>query len=284
MTAGRNHKRAVCGALLALLLGTGCVASRGAMKTEVLSLGSRVGTFRLEYPPTKEEDAAMLRKALEWGAPRLARWGELRERVTVRLHADHRGLGEAARHSEFVWLRAWARYETVDVQAPSTWAPIPGTQRALDELVLHELTHTLMYQASSDQGGWRQKKIPAWFREGMASYTAEQGYRWPTLEQLARLLEEHPEWEPLLRPEPLYREQMAVAYGAAHHAFTFLVHRYGEETVRTLLREMSRGLDFPVAFTASVGLPPETFLRDFSRYLRLRGFQGGRILRPPPSP
>ena len=66
--------------------------------------------------------------------------------------------------------------------------------------MLHELTHALMYQAAADQGGWRQKKIPAWFREGMATYTAEQGYRWPTLEQLARTLEEHPKWEPLLRP------------------------------------------------------------------------------------
>jgi hypothetical protein len=138
----------------------------------------------------------------------------------------------------------------------------------------------VMYQVAADQGGWRQKKIPAWFREGMASYTAEQAYRWPTLETLARTLEDNPTWEPLLRPEPLYAEQMPVAYGAAHHAFTFLVNRYGQDTVRALLAEMSRGPDFPVAFTATVGLPPETFLRDFARYLRLRGFKGGRMLRP----
>jgi hypothetical protein len=54
--------------------------------------------------------------------------------------------------------------------------------------------------------------------------------------------------------------------------------------VRALLVEMSRGPDFPVAFTATIGLPPETFLRDFARYVRLRGFKGGRLLRPPTAP
>jgi hypothetical protein len=270
----------VPGAVLVLLLGAACVAPRSVTR-EVLPLETELGTFYLEYPPTKAEGAAMLRAAIEKASPRLARWGRLQEPVTVRLHPNHRALAEAARRSDQAWLRAWARYNIVDVQSPDTWRPLQASQRDLDELLLHELTHTVMYQVAADQGGWRQKKIPAWFREGMASYTAEQAYRWPTLEQLARTLEANPTWEPLLRPEPLYRDQQAVAYSAAHHAFTFLVNRYGEDTVRALLQEMSRGPDFPVAFMATVGLPPETFLRDFSRYLRLRGFMGGRLLRRP---
>jgi hypothetical protein len=275
--------RAMPGAVLVLLLGAGCIAPR-AVTREVLPLETELGTFHLEHPPRKEEGAAMVRAAIEKATPRLARWGRLLGPVTVRIHPSHRALEEAARREDYDWLRAWARYDVVDVQAPDTWRPIEGTQRDVDELLLHELTHTLMYQVAADQGGWRQKKIPAWFREGMASYTAEQAYKWPSLEQLARTLEENPTWEPLLRPEPLYRDQVAVAYGAAHHAFTFLVRRYGEDTVRSLLEEMSRGPDFPVAFTATVGVPPETFLRDFSRYVRLRGFKGGRLLRPPTGP
>ena len=77
---------------------------------------------------------------------------------------------------------------------------------------------------------------------------------------------------------------MPVAYGAAHHAFTFLVNRYGEGTVRALLEQMHHGADFPVAFTSAVGISPETFLRDFERYLRLRGFRGGRLLHAPEEP
>ncbi len=281
MTVGWSHKRAGLGAVLALMLGAGCVSSRSAMRADELPVQTEVGTFRLEYPPSEARGAAMVRASIEKAAPRLARWGKLQEPVTVRIHRDHKTLEEAARRSGYEWLRAWTRYNVLDVQAPDTWSPVPATQQDLDETMLHELTHAVMYQAAADQGGWRQKKIPAWFREGMASYTAEQGYRWPTLEQLARMLEEHPRWEPLLRPEQLYRDEMPVAYGAAHHAFTFLVNRYGEGTVRALLEQMRQGPDFPMAFTTAVGIPPDAFLRDFERYLRLRGFRGGRLLRSP---
>jgi len=279
---GRSHRQTGLIAVLALVLSTGCGLSR-SVKRDVLPLETQVGTFRLEYPQIEEADVAILRAAVERAAPQLSRWGTLESPVTVRVHADHASLEDAAKRSGFAWLRAWARYDVVDVQAPHTWKPLRGTQRDLDELLLHELTHSLMYQVAADQGGWRQKKIPAWFREGMASFTAEQAYRWPTLEQLARTLEQNPTWEPLLRPESLHRDHMPVAYGAAHHAFTFLVNRYGEDTIRALLKEMSRGPDFPVAFAATVGVPPDTFLRDFTRYIRLRGFAGGRKL-PPAEP
>lgn len=279
MKVGRSHRRAGWVAVLALLLSTGCTLSR-SVKLEVLPVETQVGTFRLKYSLLDESDVAIVRTALKRAGPRLSRWGTFQGPMTVRVHEDHAGLEEAAKRSGYAWLRAWARYDVVDVQAPNTWRPLRGTQRDLDELLLHELTHSLMYQVAADQGGWRQKKIPAWFREGMASFTAEQAYRWPTLEQLARTLEQNPSWEPLLRPEPLQRDHMPVAYGAAHHAFAFLVRRYGEDTVRALLHEMSRGPDFPVAFATTVGLPPEIFLRDFTRYLRLRGFTGARRLRP----
>ena len=93
-------------------------------------------------------------------------------------------------------------------------------------------------------------------------------------------MDEHPKWEPLQRPEALYRDEMPVAYGAAHHAFTFLVNRYGEGTVRALLEQMRQCPDFQTAFTTAVGIPPEAFLRDFERYLRLRGFRGRRLPHP----
>lgn len=272
----------MAGAVLALLVSTGCLGPRSGLRAELLTVETAVGTFRIEYPSREEAGALMVRAALENAGPHLVKWGRLRDPVTVRVHPDHKSLERAAKRSGYAWLRAWARYDVVDVQAPETWSPLRATQQDLNETLLHELTHTVMYQAAADLGGWRQKKIPGWFREGMASYTANQGYRWPTLETLTRTLEENPTWEPLLRPEPLYAEQMPVAYGAAHHAFSFLVNRYGEDTVRKLLEEMNRGPDFPVAFTSIVGLPPEAFLRDFSRYLRLRGFKGGRLLHPSP--
>jgi len=284
VTVGRSHRGAVPGVVLALLVGAGCVGPRFAMRVEVLPVQTEAGTFRVEYQAREEQGANMVRTAVEQISVRLVRWGRFQEPVALRVHPDLRSLEKAARRSGYDWLRAWARYDVVDVQDPNTWQPIRASQQDLNETLLHELTHALMYQLAADKGGWRQKKIPAWFREGMASYTAEQGYRWPTLEGLAQILAENPDWDPLLRPEPLYAKQMPVAYGAAHHAFKFLVNRYGEDAMRALLAEMSRGPDFPVAFTATIGLPPETFLRDFARYVRLRGFKGGRLLRPPPAP
>jgi hypothetical protein len=273
------HKQAV----LALVLAAGCVPG-SALRPDDHPLQTEVGTFYLAYAPAQAQGAARVRAAIQKAGPLLVRWGKLQEPVTVRIQPNHRTLELAAGSSGFAWLRAWTRYEAMDVEDPESWQPIPATQQALEETMLHELTHALMYQAAADLGGWRQKKIPEWFREGMASYTAEQGYRWPPLEQLARTLEEHPEWEPLVRPDPLSRDQMPLVYGAAHHAFSFLVSRYGEETVRTLLKDMSQGPDFPGAFTAAVGIPPEAFLRDFERYLRLRGFKGGRLLHPSDPP
>ncbi|MFL5348188.1 MAG: peptidase MA family metallohydrolase [Hyalangium sp.] len=277
---GWSHRRAGLGAVLALVLGAGCVSPLSEMRADAQPVQTEVGTVRLEYPPSEARGAAMVRASIEKAGPRLAKWGKLQQPVTVRIHRDHKTLEEAARHSGYEWLRAWTRYDVLDMQAPDTWSPVPATQQDLDETMLHELTHAVMYQAAADLGGWRQKKIPAWFREGMATYTAEQGYRWPTLEQLARTMDEHPKWEPLLRPEALYQDEMPVAYGAAHHAFTFLVNRYGEGTVRALLEQMRQGPDFPTAFTKTVGITPEAFLRDFERYLRLRGFRGGRLLHP----
>jgi hypothetical protein len=284
VTVGRSHKRARLGVVLALVLGAGCVSPFSELKTDAQPVETEVGTFRLEYPPSEAQGAAMVRAAIEKAGPKLARWGKLQQPVTVRIHRGHKALEAAAKHSGYEWLRAWTRYDVLDVQAPDTWSPLPATQQDLDETMLHELTHALMYQAAANPSGWRQKKIPAWFREGMATYTAEQGYRWPTLEQLARTMEEHPKWEPLLRPEQLYRDEMPVAYGAAHHAFTFLVNRYGEGTVRALLEQMHQGSDFPKAFTTAVGISPDAFLRDFERYLRLRGFRGGRLLHAPAHP
>jgi hypothetical protein len=71
--------------------------------------------------------------------------------------------------------------------------------------------------------------------------------------------------------DSLVREQSQWVYGAAHHAFSFLVERQGEATVRELLREMRRGPSFPEAFEEVVGLSPEAFLREFIHHIEASG-------------
>ncbi|OJH40065.1 hypothetical protein [Cystobacter ferrugineus] len=281
--AGRGVLGAVALGLLLTL--TGCASFRRFAAGEVAltsSWESPTGLYRIEYAPEDERELTRLVRAVDAALPRLERWGTLREPLTLRVFPDHESLEAAVRQEGLGWLRAWGRYDEVFIQAPSTWGLAGASPAQLNELLLHELTHSLMYQLSADRLGWSRKRIPLWFREGMASYTAEQTYRWGSLEELARYLERHPEADPLRKPEGHYRDESNLVYGVAHHAFTFLVRRYGEEAVRGVMREMKGGAAFPEAFEAAIGLSPDAFVRDFTLYVKWRGFRGGRSLPRPP--
>ncbi len=269
-------------AALALVLLSGCAMRRMVAAEPALSasmeLASPAGQFLIEYDPADARDAARIQQGVEQALPRLARWGALRETVTVKVMPDHPSLENAVGQRDMDWLRAWGRYDDVLVQAPSTWGLAGATQPQINELLLHELTHTLMYQLAADRLGWSRKQIPLWFREGMASYTAEQSYRWVSLEEIAKHFERFPASDPVRSPGDLYREDSNLIYGVAHQAFSFLVRRYGENAVPTLLREMREGKTFPEAFESTIGVPPDTFVSDFTRYVRWRGFRSGRSL------
>jgi hypothetical protein len=266
-----------------LLLLLGCAAPRPATPLAALTASSRSasGPFLLRYAPGDEQDALRIQRAAEEVLPRLEQWGHLREPITLQVMPDHASLEASVRQHGLDWLRAWGRYDDVFIQTPSTWGLAGATPPQLNELLLHELTHCLMYQLASDRLGWTRKQIPLWFREGMASYTAEQSYRWVSLEEIAKYLERFPESDPVRNPDLLYRDDSNLVYGVAHQAFVFLVRRYGEEAVRGVLREMKDGKNFPEAFAGVIGLSPEAFTRDFTRYVRWRGFRGGRL---PPQP
>jgi len=275
---------------LALGLGlwlVGCAGPRKAAVEARLSdaWASPTGHYRIEYAPANASDIPRVQRAVDEALPRLERWGALREPVTVRVMPDHASLEAAVRQRGLEWLRAWSRYDEVFLQAPSTWGAASASSAQLTELLLHELTHSVMYQLASDRFGWSRKQIPLWFREGMASYTAEQAYRWVSLEELARYLERNPRRDLLQATPELYRDESNLVYGMAHHAFAFLARRYGEEAVRGVLSEMKDGTEFPPAFEHAIGISVEAFTRDFTHYVRWRGFRGGRLpprdARPP---
>ena len=277
----RTEMRNVVAVLLLALL-SGCASRRGmaapsANLSASLDMTGPSGQFRIEYHPDDAQDATRIQQAVDEALPRLARWGTLRETVTIKVMPNHKALANAVQQRELGWLRAWSRYDEVLIQAPSTWGLVGASQPQINELLIHELTHSLMYQLAANRLGWSRKQIPLWFREGMASYTAEQSYRWVTLEEIARHLERFPKSDPVRRPTELYREDSNLVYGVAHHAFSFLVRRYGEDAVRALLAEMRGGKDFPDAFQSVIGVPADTYVADFTRYVRWRGFRGGRL-------
>src|SRR5215472_13209913 len=236
-------------------------------------VSTHVGAFLLEFSDADSTAAAQLSRALENAGASIGRWGELRSPVKLEVLPSHELLEEAVNRQGYGWLRAWARYDEILLQSPRTWGPVGPTQAEVTELLTHELTHCMMYQQSSDRLSWSEKEFPLWFREGMASYTAGQGYRWPNVEQLARFLETHPKDDPIAHADALYKEQSDIVYSAAHHAFVYLVQCYGEAGVRDILHAMRPGPSFSAAFLKVANVRADDFIEEFRRYLLRRGFQ-----------
>lgn len=276
-------RRAAWSGLLLLTACAGPLANLHHRST----LGTEAGRFMIDYSAVDQGAQERIQTALRYAAPRLTRFGTLTEPVRVHVLPTHDLLEQAVGRRGYDWLRAWARYDEVFIQSPRTWSLLGAVQSQIDEVMLHELTHCLMYQQGARREDWMRKQIPLWFREGMASVVAEQGYRWASLEDLARFYEGS-DSDPVLDAERLYRDESEIVYAAAHHAFAFLVRRYGDDRIRATLRKMREGRLFPEAFQEAVGIGPDAFVRDFERFVRFRGFRGGRVRmlkqrpRPPP--
>ena len=195
--------------------------------------------------------------------------------------STHDDLEAAVHRRGFGWLRAWARYDEVIFQAPNTWA---ASEERLGELVLHELTHCLLFQRTGTRDTWKDKQIPLWFREGMAIATANQAHLYPSLEDSAQWLQREPTVDPFADGEALSANKSSEVYGVALHAFSFLQSRYGTARLEQLMEAMRQGDDFEGAFEQALGIKVKVFQRDFENYLKLRAFRGSRrsvpLLRP----
>lgn len=281
---------------LSLFLLTSCahrIAAPAEMRTQELAVGE--ARFRVQW--TKGGDAAANRvlRAIEAAAPRVQRWGALIHPITITIHPSHEALEAAVHRQGYDWLRAWARFQTIDIQSPGTWSLFGVPTRKLEELLTHELTHCAMYQLSGNDLTWMYKEIPRWFSEGIASVAAGQGYRYGGLEELWTFYQEKLPGsgdgvpgrvratrapapilpgDPIVDPDPLYQEQSHVVYGAAHHAVEFLITRYGEVRVHRILELMGAGQRFPSAFKDAIGITDAEFAADFRRYVVWEGWRG----------
>jgi hypothetical protein len=231
-----------------------------------MRLDTGAGAVVIAYGRGDEESARLVKQAAERATGLLSQWGTLAAPVELKVLPSHEALEAAAHRSGYGWLRAWARYREVLIQSPRTWA-ITGTDpAAVDELIAHELTHCLMYQLAATEDGWHQKGIPLWFREGMASVTAQQGYRRATLEALQGFYEGSLD-DPLTDAESLYGQKPEVVYGAAHQAFVWLVGRFGQPRVKAMLARMREGPSFDAAFAETLGLSRLAFERQFRAHV-----------------
>lgn len=277
--AAMHHRRIhIAGLVLALL--SGCAALRPVpplpSNDTVVADGA---SFRLEYGDLDARSAREVAEALRLAVPRIERWGRFDAPMAVRIHATHDALEGAVRHFDLPWLRAWARYDSIDLQSPRTWSMLGAQRGQIVELLTHELTHCLMYQNVATASDWAGKRIPLWFREGMASVTASQGYRRPTEEDLWRYLRANPDKDPVGQGDALYQTEQEIVYGASHRAFDYLVRRHGDESVRRLMSAMKDGSDFPAAFEQAFGITPDVFAARFLDYVRGEAWRDGKPAR-----
>lgn len=185
--------------------------------------------------------ARRVREALPAALPVAGRFGAVRGPVTITIHPTHSALEAAAGKPGYAWLRAWARADSIALQAVRTWTREEITDEELHTLLVHELTHCAMYQAIGPQA---DRNIPIWFREGMAAFTADERFAPPSGAPAG---------------PASYRDDAPRAYAHAERTFRRLVERAGDAPIRRVLARVRAGARFAEAFRESVGVGVEEF-------------------------
>jgi len=279
MSFQRPFLLALSTALLSLSSSTGCRTGRDwepdgqgreyrDQQEEKDELELDNGTFTVRARGVDRTAFDQVVHAIRSASRELRRWGDFREPVAIRIFPDVERFDEAVGEGRFPNRRGFARYDQVFLLSPSTWSSRGAREAELEELVLHELTHSLMYQHASTRTGWRRKGIPFWFREGMASYTARQAYRWkePSRAEIRgrSSYQDEEDDSPFPHSE---RDDVQSRYGVAHYAFDALLARGGERRIRELLDEMEEGSDFEEAFEETYRKPVLEFIAELERGL-----------------
>jgi hypothetical protein len=219
------------------------------------------------------ESYEYLQSKLLYVVQQAARWDTPREDIVITIHPRQRDLEMVAGRSGVSWLRAWARYDTLDVTSPREWK-LQDWKPQFDKLLIHELTHVFMYQTIAQRDSWKQKNIPMWWTEGLASYSAGQSAQRATWADLDKFYSpDVPQGvadigDPLLEGEKLIGKHKDIVYGVAHRAVEFLIMRAGEGTIVETHRLVGEGLSFAEAFEKASGLRLERFyalVRDYAR-------------------
>ena len=217
-------------------------------------------------------DAQLVAAAMEKATPALARWGGLAEPVTVNVVRSHGDLEAAVHRAGLEWLKAYGYYDAVIFQTPSTWTKDP---QRVNQMVLHELTHCVLFQRSATRETYYLKGIPLWFREGMAITTSGEAGLYSSLEDSAKWLETNPNLNAFRDGEQLSEQQMSAVYGIGLHAFRYLLRQHSDAKIVEMMKAMQEGALFEDAFASVFGLPVEQFQKNFEDFLKRRVFRTG---------
>jgi len=227
------------------------------METAPSSMGSdgvRVGDslVELRFASGDSRVAEQVKRILPRAIAAAERWGSLDGPVIITIHPSHDSLEAATLHFGQAWMRGWARRGMIDLQSPRTWSRGYASDDALTQILAHELTHCMVFQAAGNT--LQREAIPIWFQEGIASVTAQERHARPRVAALT--------------PGAVYADHdRKLFYDAADGAFRYLLFRYGEDRIRGVLFRLSEGRPFSSAFRDTFGVDLVDFESDLRSYL-----------------
>lgn len=251
-------------ALVALTSGQGCYhhAARGLTHSRIVRPAGGADGVAVALRCGGVEICGRLAPMAARAIRVASRWGKIKGRVTIWVHPNGKTMGRVLRGRYQKWIRAWATWHGVHLQSPDSWR---GRVRPeiVQELLTHELTHVIMYRLIGTPGNWTRKKTPVWFREGMSSVTADQGYRRAGMRSVARFLGTSSAGKALTSPARLLHSEQRLIYSASHWMFVYFLDKHGPAAAGKLMAAMARGKSFEQAFKVSTGEGAEAFETEF---------------------
>ncbi|HAA54288.1 MAG TPA: hypothetical protein DCE42_06010 [Myxococcales bacterium] len=217
--------------------------------------------MKLHFYPQDQNVVSDVVSGLRQAAQRAQLWGPLQVQTHIKVFPNHQSLEEATARP-YRWLRAWAMYDRIYLQSPRTWR-YHYYQAPLQTILTHELTHVVMYQLCCTKSAWHKRHLPLWFREGMATVTAqERQYNWPWKKMRRYLRTSHGK-KLMARPSAYLRYQQPLVYALGHWMFAVLVEKWKVKGVRKLLTLMRQGRSFAESFKQVTGLSQNAFKKFF---------------------
>lgn len=212
---------------------------------------------------------ALLERELDGIATVLSNWGRFSRPVQLRTTRDQDELRAAAPCVTQLQLSGVAHLDGLVLLAPSAWTVPPGP-RALEQALLHELAHVLMFQRCAPPGAAHAAYVPTWFREGMATVIAEG----PPLPNHRRELGNHADLDELPQAsDAVMARHPEACYLAASLLFQAWMDRFGPVGLTSLCRAMRAGHNFAAAHERACGMTETAWIQAWVQAVRAEARQ-----------
>ncbi len=213
---------------------------------------------------------ALLDRDLDGIAAALGAWGRFTRPVRLRTTTDQSELQAAAPCVTLLHLTGVANLDGVVLLAPGRWTVPPGP-RVLEQALLHELAHVLLFQRCAPPGAETAAYVPTWFREGMATVIAEG----PPLPNRRRDLGLHPQLAELPgASDAVMATHPDACYLTAALLFQAWMDRFGAVGLTGLCRAMRAGHNFAAAHERACAMTETTWIAAWVQAVRVEARQG----------